>query len=92
MRNTLEVEALPMDLPRDIKIDISSLTEDGMALHISDITVGDKVTLLGDPELTVLSTIAFRVEVEEEETPEEGVEEEEGEENQENKEGEETKE
>ena len=74
LRNTLEVEALPMNLPRDIKIDISSLTEDGMALHISDITVGDNVTLLGDPELTVLSTVAFRTEVEEEEVAEEGVE------------------
>ena len=65
LRNTLEVEALPMNLPADIKIDISSLTEDGMVLHISDITVWDKVTLLGDPELTVLATVAFEEESEE---------------------------
>jgi len=65
LRNTLEVEALPMDLPREIKIDISSLTEDGMAIHISDISVGEKVHLVGDPELTVLATVAFSAEKEE---------------------------
>ena len=65
LRNTLEVEALPMDLPADIKIDVSSLTDDGMVLHISDITVWDKVTLIGDAELTVLSTVAFKTETEE---------------------------
>ena len=59
-----------MDLPADIQIDISSLTEDGMVLHIADISVGDKVTLVGDPDLTVLSTVAFNASEEEEETEE----------------------
>lgn len=67
LRDTLEVEALPMDLPQDIQIDVSHLTEGGMAMHINDIIVGEKVTLLGDEEITVLSTVAFREEVKEEE-------------------------
>ena len=63
----LEVEALPMDLPHHIEIDISNLVEDGQVLHISDVKVADNVTLLGDPELAMLSTIAFKEEAEEEE-------------------------
>lgn len=63
----LEVEALPLDLPHDIIIDISGLEEAGEVLHISDIAVGDNVTLVGDPVLAVLSTVAFKEEAEEEE-------------------------
>lgn len=63
----LEVEALPMDLPHHIEIDISNLVEDGQVLHISDVKVADNVTLLGDPGLAMLSTIAFKEEAEEEE-------------------------
>ena len=79
LRTRLDVEALPLDLPHDIEIDISALTEEGQVVHISDVTVGDKVTLLGDPALAILTTVAFKEEVEEE-IEEEAVEGEEGEE------------
>lgn len=63
----VEVEALPLDLPHDIEVDISWLDHDGQILHLRDLVVSDKVTLLGDPDLAIASTIAFREEVEEEE-------------------------
>jgi large subunit ribosomal protein L25 len=67
IRSRLEVEALPLDLPHHIEVDVSNLTEEGQVLHISDIIVSDKVTLVDDPTLTVISTVAFSEEVEEEE-------------------------
>jgi len=37
MKNELEVEALPTDLPDVIEVDISSLTEVGMTIHAKDL-------------------------------------------------------
>jgi large subunit ribosomal protein L25 len=35
--NNIEVEALPLDLPHNITIDISELTEEGQVIHLSDV-------------------------------------------------------
>jgi len=79
IRPRLEVEALPLDLPHHIEVDVSNLTEEWQVLHISDIIVDEKVTLVDDAWLTVISTVAFSEEVEEEEVEvEEGEEGEEG--------------
>ncbi len=50
---TVEVEALPKDLPSELIVDISGLTEIGDRLHVSDIVVPPNVTLLTEPEHAV---------------------------------------
>lgn len=75
LKTSLEVEALPLDLPHHIEIDISGLEEEGQVLHVSDVVVGDKVEIMDDPALALLSTVAFKEEAEEEVVPEEGAEE-----------------
>jgi large subunit ribosomal protein L25 len=73
VRHELEVSCLPMDMPDKIVVDVSEL-DIGDALHIEDIDVGDKVKLLAEPELTVLTVVPPTVV--EEEVPEEELEEE----------------
>ena len=52
LRNEIEVEALPTDLPDAIEVDITSLTEVGMSILAKDLKVDrTKVTLeIGDDE------------------------------------------
>lgn len=65
VKDSLEVEALPMNLPHDIKVDISSITEDGQVIFAKDLDIPTNVELISDPELAVVVSAAFR-EVEEE--------------------------
>ncbi len=45
--DTVEIEALPTDIPEKIQLDIAGLVEVGSALHVSDISVNtSKVTIL----------------------------------------------
>jgi large subunit ribosomal protein L25 len=65
--NELNVEALPLEMPPAIEIDVSDLHV-GDSLRVADIKVPEGVTLLDDPEMTVASvTLPTRVE-----EPEEG--------------------
>lgn len=51
----VEVEALPTDLPENIIVDVSQLTEVGQAIKIADLKVDrDKVEIKGDPEQIVV--------------------------------------
>ncbi len=50
----IEVEALPTDLPEAIKVDISKLEKLDDAILVKDLNVGDKVTILADPDETVV--------------------------------------
>jgi large subunit ribosomal protein L25 len=76
--NELNVEALPLEMPPAIEIDVSGLHV-GDSLRVADIEVPEGVTLLDDPETTVASvTLPTRVE-EPEEGAEEGAEAAEGE-------------
>lgn len=65
----LEIEALPKDLPHDIKVDISKLTELDSHIAVSDLPLPAGVEATAEPEETVVSVTA-QVEVEEEETEE----------------------
>jgi large subunit ribosomal protein L25 len=56
----LEVRCLAMDLPEEVAVDIGNLGL-GQAIHVRDINLGDKVEILSDPELTVVSVTAPRV-------------------------------
>jgi large subunit ribosomal protein L25 len=68
VRYELEVSCLPTDMPDNIQIDVTDL-DIGDAIHVEDLAVMDKVKLLADPGLTVLTVVAPTIE--EEELPEE---------------------
>jgi large subunit ribosomal protein L25 len=70
----LEVEAFPQDLPERVVVDIGALAKIGDAIHVKDITLSDKVTILSAPdEMIVLATAPAKEEVEEVVTPEAAV-------------------
>ncbi len=62
----IEVEAFPLDLPHDIKIDVSHLTEDGQVIHLSDIALWDTVSFVDELSRTVVTTALFAEESDEE--------------------------
>lgn len=74
--DTVEVQALPGDLPESFEIDIGTLKEINDTIHVSDLKVSDKVTILNDPEEVVAKIDPPRSEEElealEEEVPAEG--------------------
>jgi large subunit ribosomal protein L25 len=73
--NQIEVEALPRDLPEHFIVDVAKLTNVGDAIHVRDLEVSDKVTVLADPEeIIVVATGAAAEEVEEVVEAEEGAE------------------
>lgn len=76
----LEVEAFPQDLPERVVVDISPLLKIGDGIHVRDIVLSEKVTILNElDEMVVLATAPAKEEVEEVVTPEAAVVEGEGE-------------
>jgi large subunit ribosomal protein L25 len=70
----LEVEAYPQDLPEHVVVDIGALAKIGDAIHVKDIILSDKVTILSSAdEMVVLATAPAKEEVEEVVTPEAAV-------------------
>ncbi|GIW63769.1 MAG: 50S ribosomal protein L25 [Patescibacteria group bacterium] len=67
---TVEVEALPDEMPSEISVDISNITESGVEIKVSDLPKSDKYEILDDPD-KVLVVIAKHT-VEEVETPSAG--------------------
>lgn len=61
----LKIEARPKDLPEHIEVDVSSLNI-GDSISVGDLVAPRGVTLLDDPETTVVSVMAPAVEAEEE--------------------------
>lgn len=49
----VELEALPADLPHDIEVDISTLSDFAKAIHIRDLVLPDKVKLNHEADETV---------------------------------------
>jgi len=64
---TVQVEALPLDLPSHIDVDITPLANLEDTLHVSDLTVPEGVTLLTDPEVVIVKVASPRVSLELEE-------------------------
>ena len=54
--HSLEVESLPMDVPQFVEVDISGLEDFERAIHVSDISLEDSVTIITD-----LSELIVRV-------------------------------
>ena len=67
IKDEVEVEALPQDLPSKFEVDISVLETVNDVFFVKDLKVSDKVTILDDPELPILT-----VSVLEDEPAEEG--------------------
>ena len=61
------VEALPLDLPSSIEVDITPLEELEQSLHVSDLPIPSNVTVLTDAEVMVVKVSTPRVSLEEEE-------------------------
>jgi len=57
----VEVSALPMNLPAEIRVDLSSLTEVGEKISVADLRLGPAVRLLTDPEEWVAQIVHARV-------------------------------
>ena len=55
IRDEIEVEAFPQDLPSKFEIDISALQTVNDVFFVKDLQVSDKVTVLDDPELAILT-------------------------------------
>lgn len=72
--NSLQIEALPDDLPHNIEVDISSLAVPEQSLHVKDVKVSDKVTILTDPEQMIIKVAEVRKEAEVVAAPAEAVE------------------
>lgn len=51
---SLTIECLPDQIPSSIELDLSSLTEAEQAIQVMDISVGEGVTVLNDPEHIVV--------------------------------------
>lgn len=64
---SLSVEALPLDLPSRIEVDVTPLVELEQSLHVSDLPIPPNVTVLTDPEVMVVKVTSPRVALEEEE-------------------------
>src|SRR5216110_181008 len=72
VQREINVEALPMEIPEHIDLDVSSMAI-GDTLRLADLAPLDGVTYLDDPEGTVLATVGLPTRVEEpEEVTEEG--------------------
>jgi large subunit ribosomal protein L25 len=71
---TLHVRALPGDLPQNIEVDISKIEDFDTALHVRDLDLGDKVTVLTPEDETIATLTRSRMEAEAEEVAEEAAE------------------
>ncbi len=73
VRHQLEISCIPTDMPDKIEVDVTNL-DIGDSIHIGDLDLmGDKVRVLADTLLTVVTVVPPTVE--EEEVPEEELEE-----------------
>jgi len=52
--DAIEVECLPEDLVPHIEVDLAKLVEFDDAIHVSDLSIPEKIEVLTDPELVVV--------------------------------------
>lgn len=73
LKNELEVEALPEDLPLEFEVDISNLSQINDAILVKDLKLPKGVEVKVDPEELICKIESQQVEVEEEKKVEEEV-------------------
>ena len=66
VKDHVEVEALPRDLPHDIKVDVSGLATLQDGIFVRDLKVSDKVEIKDDEDLPIVAVVALEDEAEEE--------------------------
>jgi len=71
---TLTVECLPAKIPDSLEVNISSLTEPDQSIRVKDVTLGEGITVLNNPDLVVVKISLRPVEKVEEKVVEEAVE------------------
>lgn len=47
--HSIEVECLPLDLPQYVEMDVSGLVDFEQSIYVSDVHLGDSVTVITDP-------------------------------------------
>ena len=62
VKDHVTVEAFPRELPHDIKIDLSGLATLQDGLFVSDLVVSDKVTIIDDKDLPVVTIVQLQEE------------------------------
>jgi len=72
---TVDIQALPLEMPSEIELDISVMEEPDSVIRVSDLLIPENATLLSDVEELVVRIELPRVEVEVEVEVEEGLEE-----------------
>lgn len=65
IKDFVEVEAFPQDLPHDIKIDISTIQSLNDTIFVRDLDVSKKVTIIDDVDQPILTVVALNDEPEE---------------------------
>ena len=71
-KHEIEVRCLPMDIPHEIKLDVSILENLGDSIHVRDLKLSDKVEILSDLEDSIVTVNAVQEFVEQQvEVPEE---------------------
>ncbi|MCZ6544118.1 MAG: 50S ribosomal protein L25 [Chloroflexi bacterium] len=63
--DTLMLEALPMDMPAELEVDLSILSAFGDAIHVGEVRLPANVRALADASTQVVTVVAPRVEEEE---------------------------
>lgn len=63
-KNALTVKCLPSDIPHTLQVDISSIVNFHISVHVKDVTVPQNVTLIDKPEETVVTVVPPKVEEE----------------------------
>jgi len=64
---TVQVTALPLDLPHKIQIDVSVIEHEGQVLRISDLKISDKIHIDEDADAPILTALVNEVATEDEE-------------------------
>ena len=59
--NSLTVECLPDEIPTSVELDLASLAEAEQTIHVKDITLGEGITVLNNPEQLVVKISARRI-------------------------------
>lgn len=62
VKDHVTVEALPRDLPHDIKVDLSGMATLQDGVFVSDLVVSDKVTILEDMDQPVVAVVQLQEE------------------------------
>ncbi|OGO08240.1 MAG: hypothetical protein A2Y61_08030 [Chloroflexi bacterium RBG_13_60_13] len=60
--DTLHIECLPDRIPASVEVDVSSLAEEDQSIHVSDIAMGEGISVLTDPEHVIVKVAVLRIE------------------------------